>query len=63
VRLERATLNRLVLRELALPEAQDEGAVRIDGNGLKLARLLDLLDDFSVGFEIIEPLRGKRESR
>jgi len=61
VSLERTTLNRLVLRELALPEALAQGAVRIDGNGLKLAQLLDLLDEFSLGFEIVEPLRPKRE--
>src|SRR5215472_16938277 len=61
VSLERATLNRLVLRELALSEALAQGAVRIDGNGLKLAQLLDLLDEFSLTFEIIEPLRAKRE--
>jgi alkyl sulfatase BDS1-like metallo-beta-lactamase superfamily hydrolase len=61
VSLERATLNRLVLRELALPEALAQGAVRIDGNGLKLAQLLDLLEEFSLTFEIIEPLRAKRE--
>src|SRR5499427_5105819 len=61
VSLDRATLNRLVLRELALPEALAQGAVRIDGNDLKLAQLLDLLDEFSLTFEIIEPLRAKRE--
>jgi alkyl sulfatase BDS1-like metallo-beta-lactamase superfamily hydrolase len=34
--------------------------VRIAGNGLKLAQLLGLLDEFSLGFEIIEPLGAKR---
>ena len=61
VSLERATLNRLVLRELALPEALAQGAVRIDGDGHKLAQLLDLLEEFSLSFEIIEPLRAKQE--
>src|SRR5262249_19874434 len=42
VSLERAQLNRLVLRELALPEALAQGAVRIDGDGLKLAQLLEI---------------------
>jgi len=61
VSLERATLNRLVLRELALPAALAQGAVRIDGDGRKLAQLLDLLEEFSLSFEIIEPLRAKQE--
>jgi linear primary-alkylsulfatase len=61
VSLERATLNRLVLRELALPEALAQGAVRIDGDGRKLAQLLGLLHEFSLGFAIIEPVRAKRE--
>jgi hypothetical protein len=29
-------------------------------HGLKLAQLLGLLDEFTPGFEIIEPLRAKR---
>jgi len=61
VSLERATLNRLVLRELALPEALAQGAVRIGGDGRKLAQLLGLLEEFSLSFEIIEPLRAKQE--
>jgi hypothetical protein len=48
VSLKRATLNRLVLRELALPEALAQGAVRIDGDGRKLAQQLGLLDEFSL---------------
>jgi alkyl sulfatase BDS1-like metallo-beta-lactamase superfamily hydrolase len=63
VSLERAALNRLVLRELALPEALAQGAVRIDGDGRRLAQLLDLLEDFSLGFEVVEPLRAKREPK
>jgi len=59
VRLDRATLNRLIERELALPAALAQGLVSIAGDGEKLAQLLGLLDEFSLGFEIIEPLRAQ----
>ena len=55
-----STFNRPMLRELALADALAQGLVRIAGNGSKLAQLLGLLDEFSLGFEIIEPLRAKR---
>ena len=57
VTLDRTTLNRVILRELALPEALAEGLVRIAGNGMKVAELFGLLDDFTMGFEVVEPLR------
>jgi alkyl sulfatase BDS1-like metallo-beta-lactamase superfamily hydrolase len=59
VTLDRTTLNRIILRELALPEAMASGAVRIEGNAMQVAELFGLLDDFSMAFEVIEPLRGK----
>jgi len=59
VTLDRTTLNRVILRELALPEALAQGLVRIAGNGMKVAELFALLDDFSMGFEVVEPLRSR----
>jgi linear primary-alkylsulfatase len=58
VTLDRTTLNRVILREIALPEAMGQGLVKIAGNGAKVAELFGLLDDFSMGFEVIEPLRA-----
>jgi alkyl sulfatase BDS1-like metallo-beta-lactamase superfamily hydrolase len=55
VTLDRATLNRVILRELALPEALAGGLVKIAGNGVKVAELFALLDDFTVAFEVVEP--------
>jgi alkyl sulfatase BDS1-like metallo-beta-lactamase superfamily hydrolase len=55
VALDRATLNRIILRELALPEAVAAGLVKIAGNGTKVAELFALLDDFTIAFEIVEP--------
>ena len=45
VTLERAVLNRLVLREMAFGEAVAGGLVAIDGDADKVARLFTLLDD------------------
>jgi alkyl sulfatase BDS1-like metallo-beta-lactamase superfamily hydrolase len=59
VTLDRATLNRVILRELALPEALAQGLVKMTGNGMKVAELFALLDDFSMAFEVVEPLRPK----
>jgi linear primary-alkylsulfatase len=60
VTLERAALNRLVLREISFADAAAQGRVRIAGDAAKVAELFGLLDDFSLMFEVIEP---KREAR
>ena len=60
VTLERAALNRLVLREMTFADAVERGLVRVEGDAAKAAELFGLLDDFSLMFEVLEP---KRESR
>src|SRR5437899_1657025 len=60
VTLERAALNRLVLREMTFADAVERGLVRVEGNADKVAELFALLDDFYLMFEVVEP---KRESR
>jgi alkyl sulfatase BDS1-like metallo-beta-lactamase superfamily hydrolase len=57
VTLERATLDRVLLRELSVAEALQSGSIRIDGDPAKLVELLGLLDDFSLMFEVVEPKR------
>jgi linear primary-alkylsulfatase len=59
VTLDRTTLNRIILRELAMPDALASGVVRIEGNAMKVAELFGLLDDFSMAFEVVEPLRPR----
>jgi alkyl sulfatase BDS1-like metallo-beta-lactamase superfamily hydrolase len=59
VTLDRATLNRIILRELALPEALARGLVKIAGNGVKVDELFALLDDFTIAFEVVAPLRAR----
>jgi linear primary-alkylsulfatase len=58
VTLERATLNRVVLRELTFADAVERELVRVDGDAAKVAALFALLDDFSLMFEVLEPTRG-----
>ena len=58
VTLDRATLNRVILREVALPEAMAQGLVKVEGNAMKVAELFGLLDDFSMNFNVVEPLRA-----
>ena len=60
VTLERAALNRLVLREVSFADAVAQGLVRIDGDTGKVADLFGLLDDFSLMFEVVEPKREPR---
>jgi alkyl sulfatase BDS1-like metallo-beta-lactamase superfamily hydrolase len=62
VTLERAVLNRLVLREVSFADAVAQGQARIDGDAAKVAELFGLLDDFSLMFEVIEPKREARDA-
>jgi alkyl sulfatase BDS1-like metallo-beta-lactamase superfamily hydrolase len=57
VTLDRAVLNRLILREMPFADAVQRGLVGIDGNSAKVAELFSLLDDFSPMFEVVEPKR------
>jgi len=58
VTLERAMLNRLVLRELPFADAVERGLVGVDGDPAKVAELFSLLDDFTLMFEVVEPVSG-----
>lgn len=57
VRLDRPVLDRLVMRQLDLEAALDEGLVRVEGETSALTGLFDLIDDFRFLFEILEPRR------
>jgi alkyl sulfatase BDS1-like metallo-beta-lactamase superfamily hydrolase len=59
VTLDRATLDRVILREIALADAVGGGLVTIDGHAGKVAELFDLLDDFTLMFEVVEPRRER----
>jgi alkyl sulfatase BDS1-like metallo-beta-lactamase superfamily hydrolase len=60
VTLDRAVLNRVVLRELTFADAIERGLVRIDGDAAGVAELFGLLDDFTLMFEVMEPRGAPR---
>ncbi len=62
VTLDRTTLDRIVLRELTVADALARGLVAIAGDGTRLAELVGLLDDFSMGFPVVEPGEGRLPS-
>ena len=57
VTLERALIDRLILRETTFPDAVADGLVRVEGDAAKMAELFGLLDDFTLMFEVVEPKR------
>jgi alkyl sulfatase BDS1-like metallo-beta-lactamase superfamily hydrolase len=59
VTLERAVLDRLVLREMPFADGVQRGLVGIDGDPAKVAELFGLLDDWSLMFEVVEPKRER----
>jgi alkyl sulfatase BDS1-like metallo-beta-lactamase superfamily hydrolase len=59
VKLTRATLDAITLKQRTFLGSVATGDVSISGNPLKLAELFGLLDEFSPGFEVVEP---KKES-
>ena len=59
VTLDRAALDRLVLRETPWADAVQRGLVSIDGDPAKVAELFGLLDDFALMFEVVEPKRER----
>ena len=42
-----------------MPDAFAQGLVKVEGDAMKVAELFGLLDDFTMGFNIVEPLAGK----
>jgi alkyl sulfatase BDS1-like metallo-beta-lactamase superfamily hydrolase len=57
VTLDRATLDRLILRETTPVDAAQGGLARIEGDAAKVAEFFSLLDDFALMFEVVEPKR------
>ena len=55
VTLPRAILDRLVLRQVTVADAVQQGLVTIEGDEAKVVELFGLLDDFSLMFPIVEP--------
>ncbi|HWH20357.1 MAG TPA: alkyl sulfatase C-terminal domain-containing protein, partial [Solirubrobacterales bacterium] len=55
VTIDRADLNRVILKGATLEELLGDGTARIDGDAAALHDLLGLLDDFDFWFNIVTP--------
>ncbi|ABF09028.1 linear primary-alkylsulfatase [Cupriavidus metallidurans] len=55
VTLTKATLDKISLKQLTLPQAMQSGAIRIDGNPQAVAGLFAMLDTFDPAFNIVTP--------
>lgn len=55
INMSRETMNKIILREETLKQAQDKGEVQITGNAQKVDELLGSLDKFEFWFNIVTP--------
>ncbi|HEY0502800.1 MAG TPA: alkyl sulfatase dimerization domain-containing protein [Lysobacter sp.] len=55
VRMSKATLDRISLRQLDFATALKQGNIRVEGQAGKLTEMLGLLDTFKPGFNIVTP--------
>ncbi|QRG78236.1 alkyl/aryl-sulfatase [Citrobacter sp. R56] len=55
ITLNRATLNKIILKEETLKQAQDNGSVTITGNAAKFDEMLSFMDSFDFWFNIVTP--------
>src|SRR5262245_58734033 len=58
VTLDRAVLDSIVLRELTVADAVQRDQVRVKGDAARVVELFELLDDFTLMFEVVEPKRA-----
>jgi alkyl sulfatase BDS1-like metallo-beta-lactamase superfamily hydrolase len=58
--LTRATLDQILLKQKSFPEAIKAGEITVEGDAQKLAELISMLDDFTPGFPIVEPISVKQ---
>lgn len=55
ITLNRETLNKIILKEETLKQAEDKGEVKVTGNGAKLDEMLGYMDKFEFWFNIVTP--------
>ena len=53
--MNKATLEQISLKQLDFPTAMQNGLIKVEGNGKKIAELLATLDSFSPQFNIVTP--------
>ena len=60
ITLTRATLDAILLKQKTLPEAIAAAEVKVEGDPGKLVELMGMLDEFALGFPIVEPRPANR---
>jgi len=55
ITLSRDTLNKIILKETTLKQAEESGAVKVTGDGAKLDTMLSYMDKFEFWFNIVTP--------
>ena len=55
VTLNRDTLNKIILKEVTLKQAQDNGDIKVTGDAAKLDAMLGYMDKFEFWFNIVTP--------
>src|SRR5580698_1740910 len=56
--LARGALDEVIAKQTNFPEAVAGGKIKASGNPMRLAELIELMDEFPRMFEIVEPKRG-----
>ena len=59
--LTRAALDAITLKQRTFADSIQSGDINLGGDPTKLRELFGLFDEFSTGFEIVEPLKAKVE--
>ena len=59
--LTRAALDAITLKQRTFADSIQSGDIKLGGDPTKLRELFGLFDEFSTGFEIVEPLKAKVE--
>ena len=60
ITLTRATLDAILLKQKTLPDAIMAGEITVEGDPGKLGELIGMLDEFALGFPIVEPKQANR---
>lgn len=55
IALSRDALNKIILKQETLKQAEAQGEVKISGNGAKLDEMLSYMDTFAFWFNIVTP--------
>jgi alkyl sulfatase BDS1-like metallo-beta-lactamase superfamily hydrolase len=60
ITLSRETLDSILLKQKTFPDAITAGEIKVEGDPGKLGELMGMLDEFALGFPIVEPKQANR---